>query len=67
MTTKTKLEQALTSAQGLSSDLKAFSMDTDDQQAQQMFTQLSTTVDNVAQMLQSRLEFVKTEEPQYRQ
>ena len=37
------------------------------EQAQQIFTQLSTTVDNVASMLQSRLEFVKNEEPQYRQ
>ncbi|AOT70269.1 DUF1657 domain-containing protein [Geosporobacter ferrireducens] len=67
MTTKNKLEQALTSAKGLATDLKTFSMDTDDQQAKQMFTQLSTTVDNVTQMLQSRLEFVKSEEPQYRQ
>lgn len=67
MTTKNKLEQAMTSAKGLSADLKTFSMDTDDQQAKQMFTQLSTTVDNVTQMLQSRLEFVKNEEPQYKQ
>ncbi|MEW9124698.1 MAG: DUF1657 domain-containing protein [Thermotaleaceae bacterium] len=67
MTTKNKLEQAMTSAKGLSADLKSFSMDTDDQQAKQMFTQLSTTVDNVTQMLQSRLEFVKNEEPQYKQ
>lgn len=67
MTTKNKLEQALTSAKGLASDLKTFSMDTDDQQAKQMFDQLSTTVENVTQMLQSRLEFVKSEEPQYRQ
>ncbi len=67
MTTKNKLEQALTSAKGLATDLKSFSMDTEDQQAKQMFTQLSTTVDNVTQMLQSRLEFVKSEEPQYRQ
>ena len=67
MPTNTKLEKALASAKGLSADLKTFSQDTDDQQAKQMFDTLSTNVDNVAQMLQSRLDFVKQEEPQYRQ
>lgn len=67
MTTVNKLEQALTSAQSLSAQLKTFSMDTDDQQAKQMFQQLSTTIGNTAQALESRLNYVKEEEPQYRQ
>ena len=66
MPTNTKLEKALASAKGLSADLKTFSQDTDDQQAKQMFNMLSTNVDNVAQTIQSRLDFVKQEEPQYR-
>ena len=67
MPTNTKLEKALASAKGLAADLKTFSQDTDDQQASQMFTSASTNMDNIAQMIQSRLDFVKQEEPQYRQ
>ena len=65
MPTGTKLETALASAKGLSSDMKTFSLDTDNQEAKQMFNQLSSTMDNVAQTLQSRFDFVKQEEPQY--
>lgn len=67
MTTINKLEKALNDAKGLSSDLKTFSMDTDDQQAKQMFNQLATNLENVAQMLQSRIDYVNSEEPQYLQ
>ncbi len=67
MTTINKLEQALASAKGLAADLKTFSMDTDDKNAKQMFNMLSTNADNMAQMLQSRVNFVKSEEPQYNQ
>lgn len=67
MTTINKLEQALTSAKGLSADLKTFSMDTNDQNAKQMFNMLSTNADNITQMLQGRVNFVKNEEPQYNQ
>lgn len=65
MTTYNKLEQALTSAKGLQSDLKTFSLDTDDQQAQQMFSQLSSNLESSIQAIQSRLDFVGSEEPQY--
>lgn len=66
MPTGNKLEQALASAKGLSADLKTFSLDTDNQDAKQMFKQLSSTMENVAQTIQGRLDFVKQEEPQYR-
>jgi hypothetical protein len=65
MPTGTKLETALASAKGLASDLKTFSLDTDNQEAKQMYNQLCNTMENVAQTLQSRLDFVKQEEPQY--
>lgn len=40
-------------------------MDTNDQQAKQTFKQLSQTAENIAQTLQVRIDFVKSEEPQY--
>ncbi|AOY76180.1 DUF1657 domain-containing protein [Clostridium formicaceticum] len=67
MTTINKLQQALNSAKSLQTDLKTFSMDTEDQQAQQMFNQLSTNLDTTIQMLQGRVDFVNSEEPQYLQ
>ena len=65
MPTGTKLETALASAKGLAADMKTFSLDTDNQEAKQMFNQLSNTMDNVAQTIQARFDFVKQEEPQY--
>ena len=65
MPTGTKIETALASAKGLAADMKTFSLDTDNQEAKQMFNQLANTMDNVAQTLQSRFDFVRQEEPQY--
>lgn len=65
MTTINKLEQALANAKGLSATLKTFSIDTDDKNAKQMFNTLSTNADNMTQMLQNRVNYVKNEEPQY--
>ncbi len=65
MPTGTKLETALATAKGLAADMKTFSLDTDNQEAKQMFNQLASTMDNVEQTLQSRVDFVKQEEPQY--
>ena len=45
--------------------MKTFSLDTDNEQAKQMFNQLASTMDGVQQSLQSRLDFVKQQEPQY--
>lgn len=65
MPTGTKIETALASAKGLAADMKTFSLDTDNQDAKQMFNQLANTMSGVEQSLQSRLDFVKQQEPQY--
>lgn len=67
MTVINKLETALASAKGLAADLKTFSLDTDDQNAKQMFETLSTNAESLAQNLESRVNYLKTEEPQYNQ
>lgn len=67
MTTINKLEQALAGSEGLASQLKTFALDTDDKQAKQMFNQLATTMENTAQSIKSRVDYVKSEEPQYNQ
>lgn len=45
--------------------MKTFSLDTDNQEAKQMFNQLASTMEGVEQQLKVRLDFVKQEEPQY--
>ena len=65
MPTGTKIETALASAKGLAADMKTFSLDTDNQEAKQLFNQLANTMSGVEQSLQSRLDFVKQQEPQY--
>lgn len=67
MTVMNKLETALASAKGLAASLKTFSLDTDDQNAKQMFNMLSTNADNMAQMIENRVNYLKSEEPQYNQ
>lgn len=67
MTVINKLEQALASTKGLAADFKTFSLDTDNQEAKQMFNTLSTNAENMAEMLQNRVNYLKNEEPQYNQ
>ncbi|MCT4594443.1 MAG: DUF1657 domain-containing protein [Anaeromicrobium sp.] len=67
MTTINKLEQALAGAKGLAAQLKTFSLDTDNQEAKTMFNELSSTMESTVQQLENRVEFVKSEEPQYNQ
>lgn len=67
MTVMTKLETALAGAKGLAADFKTFSLDTDDQNAKQMFNSLSINAESMANMIQDRVNFLKAEEPQYNQ
>lgn len=64
MTVKNKLETALASAKGLAADLKTFSLDTDDQNAKQMFETLSTDAENMAQMIENRVNHLQTITPE---
>jgi len=64
VTVKNKLETALASAKGLAADLKTFSLDTDDQNAKQMFETLSTDAENMAQMIENRVNHLQTITPE---
>lgn len=67
MTIGVKMQQTIASAEGVSANLKQFALETQDQQAKQMFGQLAQTVTNVVTSLQARLNYIQQEEPQYRQ
>lgn len=65
MTVGTKMQQTIASAEGVLANLKTFALDTNDQSAKQMFNQLAQTQQNVVSVLQSRLNYIQQEEPQY--
>lgn len=65
MTTKDDLQQVVSAAEGLKTQLKTFAQDTNDQEAAKMYNSLAQDVDNCAQQLNSRFDYIKQEEPQY--
>jgi len=66
LTIANQLAQCLASVESAAANLKTFSLQTQDQQAKQMFQQLSNTMDHAVQQLKGRLDYVMQEEPQYR-
>jgi len=52
--------------EGAAANLKTFALQTQDQQAKQLFQQLSQNMDHSAQQLRGRLDYIMQEEPQYR-
>ncbi len=67
MTVGTQMQQAIASAQSVAASLKSFALETQDQQAKQLFNSLAQNMDNTISTLQSRLTYINTEEPQYKQ
>ncbi|SFJ15119.1 DUF1657 domain-containing protein [Thermoflavimicrobium dichotomicum] len=65
MTVGTKIQQTIANAEGIVANLKSFALDTNNQQAKQMYNQLAQQMDGIVQQLKSREQQVMSEEPQY--
>jgi hypothetical protein len=65
LTIASKFAATVASAESVAADLKSFALETQDQQAKQMFQQLSQTMDNTVSQLRNRLNYIMQEEPQY--
>ncbi|APH15809.1 hypothetical protein NPD5_675 [Clostridium sporogenes] len=65
MTVISKLNQTMEMLKSTESNCRTFSMDTDDPNAKQMFNQMAENMKMCEGMLQSRINFVMSEEPQY--
>ena len=63
MTVGSKLQQTLASAESVKASLKTFSIDTQDQQAKQMYDQLAQSMTNIVNTLQARVNYVEQQEP----
>ncbi|GGE19396.1 hypothetical protein GCM10011571_21650 [Marinithermofilum abyssi] len=67
MTVGTKVQQTIASAESVAANLKSFALDTDNQQAKQMYNQLAQNMEMIVQQLNSREQQISQEEPQYKQ
>jgi protein-tyrosine-phosphatase len=67
MTVGTKIQQTVASAESVAANLKSFALDTNNQQAKQLYNQLAQNVDSIVQQLKTREQQVMSEEPQYNQ
>lgn len=67
MTIASQVAQCLANIEGAAANLKSFALQTQDQQAKQMFQQLSQSMDQSAQQLRGRMDYIMQQEPQYAQ
>jgi len=67
MTVVNKVKQTLDMLKMAEANCNTFSMDTDDQNAKSMYNQIAQNLKSDCQMLESRLNYIMSEEPQYRQ
>ena len=67
MTVGQKLHQTLNSIDSACTQLKTFSMDTQDQNAKQQYLSCANQLESVSKSLKSRINYVEQQEPQYKQ
>jgi hypothetical protein len=67
MTVGTQMQQAIASAQSVLSSLNTFSLETQDQQAKQMFSTLANSQQQILDTLNTRMQYIQSQEPQYKQ
>lgn len=67
MTVINKLTQTLEMLKSCESNCNTFSMDTNDQNAKQLYKQLAQNLKQCSEMLQGRVTYVASQEPEYAQ
>ena len=67
MTVKTQMQQAIASAQSVEASLQQFALETENQQAKQLFQQLAQQQKNIVTQLEGRYQQIPQEEPQLNQ
>ena len=66
MTTGSKLHQTLISLEGAANDLKTYALDTEDKTAKSQFSQYAEQLDQLAENLAGRVNYIEQQEPQYK-
>lgn len=66
MTVATQLKQTQAGLESAAATLKQFALQTSDQSQKQQFGQMAQQAEQLAQQLQTRIDTVQQEEPQYK-
>lgn len=66
MTVGKKLHQTLASLRGAKSDMEAFAMETDDENAQKLYSDNAKQLENMINNVSGRVNYVEDQEPQYK-
>jgi hypothetical protein len=66
MTVMTQVQTCLSSLKSAQASLESFALQTDNQQAKQLFQQAAATTQSVIDQLNNRVTAIQNEEPQYR-
>ncbi|WP_334313176.1 DUF1657 domain-containing protein [Terrihalobacillus insolitus] len=67
LTVGTKIQQTISSCESVLANLHSFSLETQDQAAKQMFQNLGNQQQQILDNLNARLQYIETQEPQYKQ
>ncbi|ADC51046.1 MULTISPECIES: DUF1657 domain-containing protein [Alkalihalophilus] len=67
MTVANKMKQTISGLKSAQASLETFALETDNQQAKQLFQQLATQTQGIVDGLNPRLQEIEQEEPQYKQ
>ena len=67
MTVGTQMQQAIAGVQSVAASMKTFALQTEDQQAKQMFQKIANQMDGALLELQQRQQYIQEQEPQYKQ
>ncbi|HLR01494.1 MAG TPA: DUF1657 domain-containing protein [Virgibacillus sp.] len=67
MTVGTQMQQTIASCESTLASLKTFSLETQDQNAKQMFENMAQQQQSILDNLNARLQYIQNEEPQYKQ
>ncbi|WP_163969788.1 DUF1657 domain-containing protein [Oceanobacillus halotolerans] len=67
MTVGTQLQQTISSCESALASLHSFALETQDQNAKQMYQNMANQQQMILNNLNARLQYVQSEEPQYKQ
>lgn len=67
MTVVNQVKQTISGLKSAQASLEQFALQTENQQAKQLFSNAATQTDQIVQSLEPRLQEIQQEEPQYRQ
>lgn len=67
MTVGTQLQTAIVSVDSAVASCKTFALNTQDQNAKQMYMDCANTLETVATQLKGRQSYIEQQEPQYKQ